>query len=47
MVVSSTDMTSRLAANASHKINRNIITAINEISEPIEETVFHRAYASG
>lgn len=47
MVVSSTDITSRLAANASHRMNRNIITATSEISEPIEEMVFHRAYASG
>jgi len=42
VVVSSTDRTSRLAAKASHKINKNIITAIREIRDPIEETVFHR-----
>jgi len=40
-VVSSTAITSRLAAKASHKMNKNIITAINEIRDPIEETVFH------
>lgn len=43
MVVSSTDRTSRLAVKASHRINRNIITAIREIKEPIEEIVFQRA----
>ena len=42
VVVISTDRTSRLAANASHKMNRNIITEINEIRDPIEDTVFHR-----
>lgn len=40
-MVSSTDRTSRLAANASQIINKNIITATSEISDPIEETVFH------
>lgn len=40
--MSSTDKTSRLAANASQMINRNIITATIEIIEPIEETVFQR-----
>lgn len=35
-------MTSRLAANASQIIKRNIITATREISDPIEDTVFHR-----
>lgn len=43
MAVSSTDRTSRLAANASQRMNKNIITAISEINEPTEETVFHRA----
>lgn len=40
--VSSTDKTSRLAAKASQMINRNMITAVSEISEPKEEMVFHR-----
>lgn len=31
----------RLAEKASHKININSITAINEIVDPIEETTFH------
>lgn len=47
VMVRSTDITSRFAANASQIINRKIITAISEISEPIEETVFHSVYASG
>lgn len=38
----STDETSRLAANASQIMNKNIITAIREIIEPMEETVFQR-----
>lgn len=42
VIVSSTDRTSRLAANASQIINRNIITATSEIRDPIDETVFHR-----
>lgn len=37
----------RLEAKASHRINRNRITASKEIREPIEETVFQRVYASG
>ena len=41
-MVSATARTSRLAANASQIINRNMITATREIIEPIEETVFHR-----
>lgn len=40
--MSSTDETSRLAANASQIINKNIITATREIIEPMEETVFQR-----
>ena len=40
--MSSTDSTSRLEAKASHRINKNMITATREISDPIEETVFHR-----
>jgi len=42
VVASSTDETSRLAANASQRINKNIITAIREIRDPIEDTVFQR-----
>ena len=42
VVANSTDSTSRLAANASQIINKNMITATKEISDPIEETVFHR-----
>lgn len=42
-MVSSTDITSRLAVNASQRINRNMITATNEIREPKDETVFHNA----
>ena len=39
--MSSTDITSRFAAKASQIMNRNIITAIKEMREPIEEIVFH------
>lgn len=39
--MSSTEWTSRLAVNASQRINRNIITAVSEIKDPIEDTVFH------
>lgn len=42
MVVSSTARTSRLAANASQRIKRNIITATRETKDPAEETVFQR-----
>jgi len=41
-VASSTDNTSRLAANASQIINKNMITATREIRDPMEETVFQR-----
>jgi len=41
-VVNSTDNTSRLAANASQMMNKNMITATREIRDPIEETVFQR-----
>lgn len=41
-MVISTARVSRLAAKASQIINRKRITAINEISEPIDEMVFHR-----
>lgn len=46
-MVSSTASTSRFAANASQIMKRNIITATREMSDPMEETVFHRVYASG
>lgn len=42
MVVISAERTSRLATNASHRMNRNIITETSEIRDPIEDTVFHR-----
>ena len=42
VVVSSTEDTSRLAANASQIINRDIITATRETRDPMEDTVFHR-----
>lgn len=45
--VSSTTNTSRLEANASQIINTIIITAVREMNEPIDETVFHVVYASG
>lgn len=41
-MVNSTDNTSRLAANASQMMNKNMITATREIRDPIEETVFQR-----
>ena len=41
-MVNSTEETSRLAANASQRINKNMITATKEISDPIEDTVFQR-----
>jgi len=43
VAVNSTEDTTRLAAKASHRINRNIMTAVSEIRDPKEETVFHRA----
>lgn len=42
VVAISTDETSRLAAKASQRINKNIITATREMREPAEEMVFHR-----
>ena len=42
VIASSTPETSRLAANASQIINKNMVTAISEINDPIEDTVFHR-----
>lgn len=47
VVVSSTVATSRLEANASQIMKIINITAVSEINEPIEETVFHVVYASG
>lgn len=41
------DNTSRFEAKASQIMNSSIITATREIKEPIDETVFHKAYASG
>ena len=41
--VNSTYTTSRLAANASQIINRNMMTATRETRDPIEDTAFHRA----
>lgn len=46
-MVSSTIDTSRFDANASQIIKIIIITAVREINEPIEDTVFHAVYASG
>lgn len=40
VMVNSTARTSRLATKASQMINRNIITATNEIRDPIEEMEF-------
>ena len=31
-----------MAANASQRMNRNMITAAREISDPIDETAFQR-----
>lgn len=45
--VSSTVDTSRLDANASQMIKTISITAVSEIKEPIDDTVFHVVYASG
>lgn len=47
MVVNSTTETSRLDAKASQIIKIMRITAVREINEPIDETVFHVVYASG
>lgn len=47
VVVSSTDVTSRFEANASQIIKTITTTAVREIKDPIEDTVFHVVYASG
>lgn len=47
VVVNSTVETSRFDAKASHTINTISITAVKEINDPIDETVFHVVYASG
>lgn len=40
-------LTSRLHVSASHTINKDISTATIEIVDPIEDSVFHSAKASG
>ena len=47
MLVSSTADTCRSDANASQVMKTVNITAVSEINEPIEGTVFHAVYASG
>lgn len=47
VVVSSTIATSRLDAKASQIIKIISITAVSEINDPMEETVFQVVYASG
>ena len=47
VVVKSTVKTSRLDANASQIMKTISTTAVREINEPIDETVFHIVYASG
>jgi hypothetical protein len=41
VVVSSTTPTSRFEANASQIMKTIIITAVREMKEPIDDTVFH------
>lgn len=41
VVVNSTVETSRFEANASQTINTIRITAVNEMNDPIDDTVFH------
>lgn len=45
--MSSTEATSRFDAKASQIMKIMIITAVKEMKDPIEETVFHVVYASG
>lgn len=40
-MVNSTVATSRFDAKASHTMKTIRMTAVNEINEPIEDTVFH------
>lgn len=47
VVISSGCNTFRFAEKASQTINMSMITAVIEIKEPIEDSVFHRVYASG
>lgn len=47
VVVSSGCKTFRFEAKASQMINISMITAVIEISEPMDDIVFHRVYASG
>ena len=41
VVVNSTDVTSRFDAKASQIINTITTTAVSEMNDPIDETVFH------
>lgn len=41
VVVNSTDVTSRLEANASQIMKTISTTAVSEMNDPIEDTVFH------
>jgi len=41
------DTTPRCAANLSHKIKMNIISAMNESKDPKDDTTFHFINASG
>lgn len=45
--MSSTEATSRFDAKASQIMKIMIMTAVREINDPIEETVFQVVYASG
>lgn len=47
VVISSGCRTFRFEAKASQMINISMITAVIEISEPMDDIVFHRVYASG
>lgn len=47
VVVSSGCRTFRFDAKASQIINISMITAVIEMSEPMEDMVFHKVYASG
>lgn len=41
------EITPRCAENASHRIEMNIIRAINDTIEPIDDNTFHLVNASG
>lgn len=47
VAISSGCRTFRFEAKASQMMNINMITAVIEISEPMDDIVFHRVYASG